>query len=247
MNGAMKLLYPLDEFYAQAGGTLPSARPCRREQIPAPYREMLVHSRSMTPTLEAFHQRRTDLRVLACRQDGEALRRQVVLRLVDTGRPVEFAAIVIYLQHFPPAAREEILAGRRPLGSILSGHRIEPQNSPLIYLRLISDSVINAALHLTEPQPLYGRRNVIRDTSGRDLAETLEILPPAREDAAWGCTPGQRLAASAHAMDTNTEKRALRPVGEYLPGHRVTRDTTRACPASIGCRRARRAQRTIHP
>src|SRR5262249_7851490 len=100
MNGAVKLLYPLDEFYAQAGCALPSARPCRREQIPSPYREMLVHSRSMTPTLEAFHQRRTDLRVLACRRDGEALRRQVVLRLVDTGRPVEFAAIVIYLQRF---------------------------------------------------------------------------------------------------------------------------------------------------
>jgi chorismate-pyruvate lyase len=231
---AMKLLYPLDEFYAQAGVTLPFARPCRGEQIPAPYREVLVHSRSMTPTLEAFHQRQTDLRVLACRRDGEALRRQVVLRLMDTGRPVEFAAIVIHLRHFPLAAREEIVAGRRPLGSILRGHRIEAQNSPLIYLRLISDSLINAALHLTEPQPLYGRRNVIRDTSGRYLAETLEILPPAREDAAWGCASGQWLATSPHAMDTSIEKGALRPVGGYLPGHRLTPDTTRPCPASTG-------------
>jgi chorismate-pyruvate lyase len=183
MDRILNPLYPLDEFYAQAGGALPFVRPLPGEEVPEPYRQILVHGEAMTATLEAFHGERTHLRVLARRQDGEALWRQVVLRLNGSDRPVEFAAIVIHLQHFPLAAREEVLEGRRPLGAILKGHRMEWRNTPLMYLRVRSDAVINEALHLTGSQPLYGRRNVIRDVSGRELAETLEIVPPTAEDA----------------------------------------------------------------
>ena len=40
---------------------------------------------------------------------------------------------------------------------------------------------MNEALHLPEPQALYGRRNVIRDGDGNELANIIEILPPADE------------------------------------------------------------------
>jgi chorismate-pyruvate lyase len=178
MDRMLSLLHPLDRFYARAGRAVPDVRPLPGEAIPEPYRHLLVHTRSMTQTLEAFHEERTHLQVLAHRQEGEALWRQVVLRLHGSGQPVEFAAIVIHLQHFPADAREEILAGRRPLGSILNGHHIECRHSPALYLCLRSDRVINEALHLPGPQPVYGRRNVLRDEAGTQLAQTLEIVPP---------------------------------------------------------------------
>lgn len=176
-----QLLYPLGEFYAQAGLALPPVKRVEGADIPEPCRQLLVHDRDMTPTLEAFHGERIHLRVLARRLDGDAYARQVVLTLNGSARPVEFGAIMIHLQHFPPAAREEILEGRRPLGTILHVHDITHQSRPQAFLHLIPDAVIQEALQLNAPFPLYGRRNVIRDLTGNELADIVEILPPPRE------------------------------------------------------------------
>src|SRR5262249_966101 len=108
------LLYPLDEFYAQAGLALPPVQQVDGTQVPEPYRQLLVHNNDMTPTLEAFHGERIHLRVLARRLEGDAYLRQVLLILNGGIMSVEFGAIVIHLQHFPPAAREAIVEGFRP-------------------------------------------------------------------------------------------------------------------------------------
>jgi chorismate-pyruvate lyase len=135
----------------------------------------------MTSTLEAFHEERIHLRVLARQLDGDAFARQVVLMLNGSARPVEFGAIVIHLEHFPPAAREEVLEGRRPLGTILHDHCIAHQSRPLAFIRVTSDRVMNEVLHLPEPRALYGRRNVIWDADENQLANIVEILPPTEE------------------------------------------------------------------
>ena len=179
MTSEANLLYPLDEFYAQAGLVLPPVSPVEGSRVSEPYRQLLVHDNDMTPTLEAFHRERIHLRVLARRLDGDAYARQVVLTLNGSARPVEFGAIVIHLEHFPPAAREEVLEGRRPLGTILHDHRVEHGSRPLAFIRVLSDGTMNDALQLTEQQALYGRRNVIRDVDGHELANIVEILPPA--------------------------------------------------------------------
>jgi chorismate-pyruvate lyase len=181
MREATALLYPLDEFYTAAGLALPPVQRVEGPDVPEPCRQLLVHDRDMTPTLEAFHEERIHLRVLARRLDGDACARQVVLMLNGSARPVEFGAIVIHLEHFPPAAREEVLEGRRPLGTILHDHRIAHQSRPLAFLRVTSDRVMNEALHLPEPRSLYGRRNVIWDADENQLANIVEILPPTEE------------------------------------------------------------------
>ena len=178
MREAEALLYPFGEFYAQAGRALPPVWQVEGSEVPEPCRQLLVHDSDMTPTLEAFHGERIHLRVLARRLDGAAYARQVVLTLNGSARPVEFGAIVIHLEHFPPDAREAIMEGRRPLGTILHDHRIAHQSRPVSFIRLTSDSVMNEALHLPEPQPLYGRRNVIWDADENPLADIVEILPP---------------------------------------------------------------------
>ena len=88
---------------------------------------------------------------------------------------------MIHLKHFPTMAREAILEGCRPLGTILHDYDISHQSRPLCFIRVTSDGVMNEALHLSELQALYGRRNVIRDAAGNELANIVEILPPAGE------------------------------------------------------------------
>jgi chorismate-pyruvate lyase len=174
----MRLLYPLDEFYARAGLALPSVDPVEGGEVPEPCRRLLVHDSDMTPTLEAFHGERIHLRVLAWRIEGDDCSRQVLLMLNGSERPVEYGAIVIHLGHFPPAAREEILDGQRPLGTILHDHRIQHQSKPIAFIRVGPDGYVSRALGLKEPGTLYGRRNVIRDAAGNELANIVEILPP---------------------------------------------------------------------
>jgi chorismate-pyruvate lyase len=181
MPEELSLLYPLDGFYATAGLALPPFQQVEGSDVPEPCRQLLVHDRDMTPTLEAYHGERIHLRVLARRLDGDAYSRQVVLTLNGSAQPVEFGAIVIYLQHFPPAAREEILEGRRPLGTILHIHEVAHQSRPRAFLRLTPDALVQEALQLTTPSALYGRRNMIFGSDGSELANILEILPPLQE------------------------------------------------------------------
>lgn len=178
MPEAAALLYPLDRFYVRAGLPLPSVDPVDGPHVPEPYCQLLVHGHDMTPTLEGFHRERIHLDVRAREVEGDALWRQVVLLLDDSLRPVEFGAIVIYLQRFPPPARTEILEGRRPLGTILHDYRIEHKSQPHAFIRVVPDRTMREALQLSEASALYGRRNVIRNGQGEELADIVEILPP---------------------------------------------------------------------
>lgn len=171
------LLFPLDRFLLDAGKPLPSVASLAPEEVPEPYRKLLVGHHDMTPTLEAFHGERLDLRVLERHQEGAAYRRLVVLTLSSNGRPVEFGAIVINLQYFAPAARELVLAGARPLGSILASERIPHVSTPRGFIRVGPDTFINEALGLTGADDLYGRRNVLTLPDDRVLADIVEILP----------------------------------------------------------------------
>jgi chorismate-pyruvate lyase len=170
------LLYPLNEFY-ETGLPLPTVERIEGKQVPEPYRSLLVHRYDMTPTLERFHRQPIHLQILQRHHQGDVFSRQVLL-LNHGEKPVEFGAIKIYLDQFPPRARELILECRRPLGSILSTEHILHTSHPRAYVRVTSDATIGAALRIGESIPLYGRRNALVSSSWKTLAEILEILPP---------------------------------------------------------------------
>src|SRR5712692_1087648 len=98
----LNLFYPLNEFYEQSGQPLPSVARVEAEEIPEPYRSLLVHESSMTLTLEKAYQRGVRLRVLKSALFGNVLSRQVVLVLDGDATVVEFGGIKIHLEHFPP-------------------------------------------------------------------------------------------------------------------------------------------------
>jgi chorismate-pyruvate lyase len=180
MDGIQSIAYPLDEFYARSGLTLPPLDQIDGEAVPEPYKSLLVHDRDMTSTLEDFHGAGVHLRLLGRERNGADYFREVLLVLDGSERPVEFGAIQIHLARFPAAAQREILEERYPLGHVLKDHNIPFLSRPQAFLRIASDKLINALLGLYGAHVLYGRRNTLLTPAGESLAEIVEILPPAK-------------------------------------------------------------------
>jgi chorismate-pyruvate lyase len=176
--GSTPVAYPLDEFYARSGLSLPPLDQIDGEAVPEPYKSLLVHERDMTSTLESFHQTGIHLRVVSREQRGDEYFREVVLALDGSEKPAEFGAIKIHLEKFPEAARQEILREQFPLGHILKEFGLEYQSRPKAFLRIASDQTINGLLGLAGAHLLYGRRNTLLNATGDPLAEIVEILPP---------------------------------------------------------------------
>ena len=172
------IAYPLDEFYARSGLSLPPLDQVDGEAVPEPYKSLLVHERDMTSTLESFHKAGIHLRLVSREQRGEEYFREVVLVLDGSEKPVEFGAIKIQLDRFPAKVRQEILREQFPLGHLLKDFVIEYQSCPRAFLRIASDRTINGLLGLTGAHLLYGRRNTLLNPAGEPIAEIVEILPP---------------------------------------------------------------------
>ena len=174
------------------GLPLPSATPIAAANLPEPERTLLANAHDMTPTLERFHGSVLHLQVLSVQRDGDLYRRQVLL-LDPRDRPVEFGAIRIHLAALPPAARAEVLAGRRPLGGILHAHAVPHHSSPRAYFSLAAISGgpgaavggdtedwglgAGAAAFSGADGRLYGRCYVLSAPDGQPIAEVVEILP----------------------------------------------------------------------
>lgn len=148
------------------------------EEVPAPYKQLLVHERDMTSTLENFYEQRIHIRLLHRHLSEHTYSREVLLELNETDTPVEFGAIKIYLPGFPALARERIVEAQSPLGRILKEFNITYLSRPKAFLRVASDRVISGALKLTGTHRLYGRCNRLTDPRGNPLADIVEILPP---------------------------------------------------------------------
>jgi chorismate-pyruvate lyase len=177
MSQDLNLFYPLNEFYERAGLPLPAVESVEGSLVPEPYHSLLVHERDMTPTLGDAYQGDMRLRLIRKEVHDGVYSRQIVLQL-ESGVPVVFGAIKIYLDHFPAAARSLVLAEQRPLGAILQSESISHASRPEAYFRVNSDPWINDALRLTGAHMLYGRRNALWNSSERPLAHVVEILPP---------------------------------------------------------------------
>lgn len=178
---ALPFAYPLDELYARAGIELPRIEMIRGEEMPEPYRTLLVHSNDMTPTLEKFHGKDIHLEILKAERRDNFYFREVVLRLDGSEKPVEFGANKISLARFPAEARQLIQREYLPLGRILKDCSVEHQTSAKAFLRIESDEFINRAFGLSNPVILYGRKAVILDGQKQILSEIIEILPPANQ------------------------------------------------------------------
>lgn len=174
-------VFPLTEFYARSGRPLPRFELVDAEAVPEPWRSLLVHSHDMTPTLEAYHGDDIHIEVLGRERRGDEYFREVILRLDDDDRPVEFGANRIALDRLSSVVRRLVLQEQLPFGHILKAHDVVHTGAPDAYFRVESDTLMQRALGLAVGTVLYGRHNTLRDTAGRPISEVVEILPPPRE------------------------------------------------------------------
>jgi hypothetical protein len=148
------------------------------EEMPEPYKRLLVHTSDMTSTLESFYEEPIHVQVLSRAQQGNDYFREVVLCTERESRPVEFGAIKMNLALFPETAKRQILEERWPLGRILKDCAVAYTSWPKAFLKIASDRLINSALGLKGAHVLYGRRNTLLNSDSQSLAEIIEILPP---------------------------------------------------------------------
>ncbi len=169
---------PLDEFYLRQRRPLPAFTVIAGDQMPEPYRTLLVHERDMTRTLEQYHGDSIHLRVLSSHREGDSYWRESVLELDGADLPVEFGAIKIHLGALPADCRPLILAEHLPFGGILNSAGVRYLSRPSAYLRFEPDQFVARSFGLVKAGPFFGRQNALRLESGEILAEIIEILPP---------------------------------------------------------------------
>jgi hypothetical protein len=168
----------LDDVREFLAGTVPlDVREVAGDELPEPYRSLLVHERDMTGELQAFAGGALHIRPLEVRRSGMLLQRRVLLVCERDGRAVEFGAIRIHLGGFAPAARAEVLACRNPLGAILRGHAMEHACRPRLFFELRGAASLPAGFHAPNRATLFGRVNRIVDGRGALLADVVEVLP----------------------------------------------------------------------
>ena len=172
-------LDPIAYFYARSGNTPPGLVPVLGEEMPEPYKGLLVHENDMTPTLESHYGQSMGLHVIDHERDENTCARMVVLIGSENEKPAEFGAICIDLEHLPVPVADAVVLGHKPLGGLLAFFDIEHRSSPKAYFKVRADNAIKQALKLDEEQAyeLCGRKNQLWLLDGTKLAEVVEILP----------------------------------------------------------------------
>ncbi|MEY2598630.1 MAG: hypothetical protein RLZZ142_889 [Verrucomicrobiota bacterium] len=168
------LLRPLVQLHGPGSGVFESIT---GEEMPEPYRGLLVHGGDMTSRLEGFHGGAISLQVLQCRREGASYAREVVLRRVSDGGAVEYGAIEIELDAFSEELRVRILEGRVPLGGLLNASGVLYHSEPQAFFRVFPGEFLSEQLGAERGEALYGRCNVLRHDDGVLIARIVEVLP----------------------------------------------------------------------
>lgn len=173
----LDLFMPLEFFYGQRTQPMPPPALIAGEQMPEPYRHLLVHESDMTPRLREHHGSPIGLEVIERQVSENFIMRLVVLHREDTGKPVEIGAIGIQLEGFDAPTCHDILEGRVPLGGILEAREIVHESHPKAYFSLEADAYLAGLLHQPLGTKLYGRCNALSHHDGLVFADIVEILP----------------------------------------------------------------------
>jgi chorismate-pyruvate lyase len=145
--------------------------------VPQPYYKLLVHTHHMTVTVEEFYRSPVDVKVMACRRNGNEYSRKIVLTAHATGKVVQFGLVRSDLGVCPEAVRREIVEGKTPLGRVLIQHNMLRRIEPVTFLRVALGAEMADWFGVEAGAITYGRLGVIY-TGDRPAVEVLEILAP---------------------------------------------------------------------
>lgn len=170
------ILYPLDFVYARAGVEPPAVTRVAPDDIPQPYRSLLVHESDMTVTLERHFGGRVALRPLSTFTLGGSYFRRVLLAQEYSGRPVEMGAIRMRLDVFSPRIRTQIRQNVVPLGRILRDGGVDFKSVAKVFLAITPNPEMMGVFWMREPRTLYGRQTEVVHR-GAKIGDIVEVLP----------------------------------------------------------------------
>ncbi len=145
------------------------------DQVPEPYKTLLVHEHHMTVTVEAHHGSLVDVRILARRHEGDSYARKILLALQSTGKIVQFGIVRVHLEYCTVLVREAIIAGKTPLGRILIEHDVLRRIEPTAFLQITPGAEMMRWFGVAKTPPTYGRLALIH-CDGQPAIELLEIV-----------------------------------------------------------------------
>lgn len=154
------------------------------DEMPEPYRSLLVHTHHMTVTVERFYGRPVDVEVLEFRLDEFEYSRMILLRLRDTRRVVQFGIVQIDLRRLGEKVRDQIVAGKTPLGRVLIENDVLRHIQPAGYVRVAPSGQL-AGWFGQPPEVTFGRLGVIF-ADDKPAVEVLEVLAPVPDGPAAG-------------------------------------------------------------
>ena len=174
---------PHDELIALAN-LFPESEPliARADHIPAsetpePYKTLLKHDGHMTVTMEAQHRSSVDVKVLAQRLEGDIYMRKILLLKSGTDVVVQFGIVRFNFQFVTLAVRDEILAGKTPLGRVLIEHNVLRHIDLGAILRITAGPSLSRYLQISPGRTTYGRLATIF-CNHRPAVDLLEIAAP---------------------------------------------------------------------
>ncbi|MEK6247376.1 MAG: hypothetical protein N2C12_04305 [Planctomycetales bacterium] len=162
-------------FYADpsALGTLSSVPP---DQVPEPYRRLLVHQEHMTVAMEACHESLVDVEVLDTNITATHYARKILLRKQTDSSVVQFGIMRVDLTLLSEDVRAEIEKQQRPLGRILVRNNVL-RTVHLSQLWKVTPGTDLQKLFNIEANEIFGRTAAI-DLEEKPAVEVLEIVAP---------------------------------------------------------------------
>ncbi len=152
-----------------------------QDDVPEPYRSLLVHNEHMTTTLVLHHNQPVELEVLEERFDLHLYARKILLRL-EGGDVVEFGIARLNLALVDPPVRQEIRKRKTPLGDILIRHNVMRRIDPKWYFRFDKDSPFTTHFANNGQAAAYGRVGIIH-CNGQPAIQLLEVVTDAGKKA----------------------------------------------------------------
>lgn len=160
------------------GDVLPDCEVVTGQMLPTSYRHLLDHTEHMTTRLASFHGHPVALSVLAERLEEDCYMREIHLTLADTDCVVEFGIARLDFRFTSAGVREEILAKRKPLGTILIEHDVLRRINPQWFVRFPADGKGRDAFGFPAGHDVYGRIGTIY-CNHEPAIELLEIVTAA--------------------------------------------------------------------
>lgn len=156
---------------------LPHCEPILPEEIPDPYRQLLVHHNHMTVTLEQHHNDKVRVVPYQVHRQGDLYARKLDL-ITENGNKIVMTGLMLFNFAFcSDTVRDLIIEQKTPLGRILIEHNIMRRVSAGTYLRFEADDDLVARFRLEEPRPAYGRLATIFYDE-QPAVDLLEIVSP---------------------------------------------------------------------